>query len=237
MGMIREYFTFDSRPSTDFGVWISGGGTFNAPRRDLEYVSVPGRNGDLIFDNGRYENITVTYPAFIPREFAARSTEFRAWICSKIGYKRLEDTYHPDEFRIGSYAEGFDADTTPRNLGGSFNLSFNCKPQRFLKVGEIPVDLTSGTIAYNPTEYTAKPLLRLYGTGTVTIGGIRLTVTAANQYTDIDCDTMEAYKGAANCNGNVVLPDGVFPELAPGENAVTITGFSSAQLTPRWWRL
>ena len=34
-GIIEHYLTFDGKNSRDFGVWISGGGTFNAPARDL----------------------------------------------------------------------------------------------------------------------------------------------------------------------------------------------------------
>ena len=63
-----EYLTFNGKNSAEFGVWISGGGTYNAPARDVEMVSVPGRNGDISYDNGRFQNVAVTYPAFISRK-------------------------------------------------------------------------------------------------------------------------------------------------------------------------
>lgn len=40
---------------------ISGYGTYGAPERDVEMVAIPGRNGDLIFDNGRFTNAEVYY--------------------------------------------------------------------------------------------------------------------------------------------------------------------------------
>ena len=53
-----NYFTFDGKTSTDFGMYISGSGTYNAPERDVTTYNIPGRNGDLIVDNGRFLNTT-----------------------------------------------------------------------------------------------------------------------------------------------------------------------------------
>ena len=53
-------FYYDGRSSIDFGMVISGSGTFGAPQRDVEMVPVLGRNGDLIIDNGRYLNTMLT---------------------------------------------------------------------------------------------------------------------------------------------------------------------------------
>lgn len=236
-GIIEHYLTFDGKNSRDFGVWISGGGTFNAPARDLSMVQVPGRNGDLTFDNGRWNNITVTYPAFITRGFRWNIEAFREFICSRIGYKRLEDTYHPDEFRLAVYRSGLEVTTTPRNLAGSFNIAFDCKPQRFLKVGEMPQRFTASGKIYNPTLNAAKPLIRAYGIGTVTVGGVSVRITAANQYTDIDCDLMDAFNGTTNCNNNIVLTNGEFPTIPAGESDIAFSGFSAVEITPRWWRL
>lgn len=235
--IIEHYLTFDGKNSRDFGVWISGGGTFNAPARDIQLVQIPGRNGDLTFDNGRYQNITVAYPAFISRAFRRRIDDFRAFICAPIGYRRLEDTYHPEEFRMAMYSGGLDVSTTPRNMAGMFNLAFNCKPQRWLKSGELPKTFNANGALYNPTLYAAKPLVRAYGTGTFTINGVSVRITAAIGYTDIDCDSMDAYKGSTNCNRNIALVNGAFPEIAPGENAVTLSGLTSIEITPRWWTL
>lgn len=235
--VIENYLVFDGKSSRDYGVWISGGGTFNAPKRDVQTVSVPGRNGDLTFDNGRYSNISITYPAFISRQFNPRIDEFREFICSKVGYKRLEDTYHPDEFRMGMYAGGLTVSTSARNLAGTFNLTFNCKPQRWLKDGELPQTYAKNGVIFNPTLYPARPLIRAYGTGTFSINGVSVQITTADGYTDIDCDSMDAYKGTTNCNGNIVLAYGEFPQLNPGKNTIVLTGLPSIVITPRWWKL
>lgn len=148
--MTRNNLIFGGIDTADYGVWITGEGTFAAPERDVEVVSVPGRNGDLIVDNGRWKNIKVTYPAFIPNAFDDLIGPFRSAICKKRGYQRLEDTYHPDEFRMAAFSSGL----TPKisgsfNRTGDFDITFNCKPQRFLKSGEDPIQLLPPMVSVN----------------------------------------------------------------------------------------
>lgn len=249
MGLIPyEYITFDGRTSAEFGVWISGSGTFNAPARDMETVSVPGRNGNLTFDNGRFNNITVTYPAFISWRFQPRIDDFRAWICSKHRYCRLEDTYHPDEFRMGIFKGGLNVSAKVRNLAGSFSLSFDCKPQRFLKSGEMPIEYTANGTIYNPTNYTANPLITLYGTpgghGAFNIKGDQQIsfVFPESGTIIIDSDISEAYDtDGTNLNANIAFPDTNtekdMPHIEPGENAVLMFQITRAVIVPRWWTL
>ena len=238
MGVIyQNYLIIDGRSSLDFNTWISGGGTYGSPVREVKAVSVPGRNGDIFIDNGRYENINIEYASFIPKDFDYNMGALRAFLSSLRGYKRLEDTYHPEEYRLALFSTGIEPKTTTLNRAGSFSLAFNCKPQRFLKSGEIPVTFSDDAAIMNETLYEAEPVVRAFGTGTLTIGDVSVHVTTADGYTDIDSRIQEAYKGSTNCNANIVLTDGVFPTIKPGLNEVEFTGFSSIQITPHWWTL
>lgn len=234
-----NYFMFDGKSSKDFGVYISGTGVFNAPERDVEEIEVPGRNGTIIVDNGRYKNLSLSYPAFIYRNYKNNVSGLRNYLLSHHGYYRLEDTYHPDEYRMARYSGGFEAEPVDMLTGAEFTLNFDCKPQRFLKSGEMEIDITSNTTIFNETYHDAKPLIRAYGTGSFSIGDITITIDTADEYTDIDCETMEAYKDdmSTNCNGNITLEDGEFPVLASGENTITLTDITELILTPRWWIL
>lgn len=229
---MRNWLTFDGVSLKDFGVYINGNQTYNAPARSRTYVSVPGRNGDLIIDNGRYENTELVYHAFIYRNFGVNVEGLRNLLLSRTGYKRLEDTYHPDEFRQAIYSGNFQADVVEWLEAGEFDLTFNCKPQRWLKIGEDAIIVTGNTAILNETEQIAKPLLRVYGTGTFSFNSNSMTISAADVYTDIDCETMDAYKGTVNKNAYV---SGTFPELRPGVNAIAT--INQIDIIPRWWKL
>lgn len=237
---IFNSLTFDGQNSLESGIYISGEAVYNAPERAIEMITIPGKDGALALDQGRFENLEVTYPAGCfadsQPEFASKVSAFRNILASRYQYKRLTDTYHPDEFRLGLYKRGLEVSAVRYGTAGQFNITFECKPQRFLASGETATTLTaSGTIT-NPTQFESKPLITITGTGTVTVNGVAIAVTASP--TTIDCETMEAYNGTTSRNGTTTLSPNRFPVLSPGSNSITKTsGITQIQITPRWWRI
>lgn len=175
IGSIYKELTFDGENSGDYGIYITGAGTFNAPQRDVELVTIPGRNGSFALDHGRFENIEVTYPAGLygsdEADFADKIAEARAWLCSKSGYVRLQDEYNPNEYRLAVYKSGLEV--SPALLkAGEFDLVFECMPQRFLTSGETAETIaSSGDTLTNPTLFNARPLLMVTGYGTIGLNG------------------------------------------------------------------
>lgn len=228
--------TFNSYNSLFYGVYISGTGVFNAPARDREMIQVPGRNGDIIIDHGRYQNIEITYPAFIIKSF---SGNLRAWankLLEPIDYVRLEDTYHPSEFRLAVLSQGMVVDPVSWLAAGSFDLIFNCRPERFLKSGESVHTFTANGTIENPMTMPSKPLIRVYGAGTVTVNGTVMEIASHElSYIDIDCDLQEAFCGSTNANQYISSTS--FPTLDSGQNSVVLSGVTKVEITPRWWRL
>lgn len=196
MGLLN-HLTFDGVDSSDFGVFISGEGAFDAPARRGEMISIPGRNGSLFMDEGVFENITVEYPAFIgtgyEELFRTKLGDLRSALSSRGNYKRLTDTYHPDEFRLGIFREGLEVDPQHITRAGGFTMKFDCKPQRFLVSGEDPVMFTAKGTIVNPTLFESSPLIRVTGNGTVAIGDYRFTVSNTHETITIDSDLMEVY--------------------------------------------
>ena len=156
MGLLN-HLTYDGVDSSDFGVFISGDGVFDAPARRGEMISIPGRNGSLFIDEGVFENIIVKYPAFIgtgyEELFRTKLGDLRSALSSRGNYKRMTDTYHPDEFRLGIFRDGLEVDPQHITRAGGFKMKFDCKPQRFLVEGEYPqLFVANGTIT-NPTDF------------------------------------------------------------------------------------
>lgn len=137
---------FNGIDTSDYGIIISGAGTYATPERDITSLSVPGRNGDIHFDNGRYNNIQVTYECGISKGFESKYLPFMRQMLSAPVYSRLEDDYHLDEFRLGTFRAEMVPDVGTIMRSGKFELVFDCKPQRFLKAGESP-RLTLNTTA------------------------------------------------------------------------------------------
>lgn len=235
---MRNWFVFGDYDSRNFGVYISGADTFKSPTRKYENYAVPGRDGDLLGTTTRLENVKLIYPAFVYTNYKKNMENLRSALLSTIGYARLVDTYHPDEYRLAVYKGGLDPDTVRTNTAGEFNIEFECKPQRYLTEGESVVPYTAAGTIMNPTTFAAKPLIRVYGYGTVGIGSETITIAQHNHtYIDIDCEMMDCHFGTVNCNSLVGFSGIDFPTLPPGVVAISKgSNVTKIEITPRWWR-
>lgn len=181
MAVMQNSIIFGGIDSADFGIYIGGEGVFNAPKRAVEMVSVPGRNGDVAIDQGRWENIEVTYSAFNRESdlatFAQRLSDFRNALASQIGYQQLSDTFHPNEYRMALFVDGLEIDPVKYNTASTFEIKFDCKPQRWLANGATAITVSDGQTLNNPTPYNAEPLLAVEGYGTVSFNGYEINLT------------------------------------------------------------
>lgn len=140
--------------SNDYGVIISGGGTYATPRRKVTSTQVPGRNGDIQYDENAFENCIVTYPCGIAKGFESDYLPFIRKLKAQPVYSKITDTYHPQYFRYGTVIEEMVPEVGTILRSGKFDLQFDCKPQRFLTSGDTP-------IAYIP-EVKIIPPSRVY---------------------------------------------------------------------------
>lgn len=251
--------------SKNYGVYITGEGVYNVPMRDAELITIPGRNGALIKDNGRYENIQVTYHCGMfgddQTDFASNLASFRERLASYSvgGWGRgpetfyLYDDYNTDEFRLASYLGGLEVESASLGQAGQFDITFECKPQRFLKSGENYINMyTSPWRTNNTTDWDSSPLI--YFTMTGTSGTIELyaetygtsyTITITNAPLDttiyVDCEIGEAYTGSRDrpVSANQYVNIGAeLPKMRRGITRVTYSAnVSGLHLMPRWWKL
>ena len=149
-----EGFIFDGQNSRTYGVYVTDVEVFGAPVRNVEMIQIPGRNGAYALDNGFYENIQVTYKCAMGCEsqadFNAGISAFRNMLASRIGYKRLEDEINTDEYRMACFHGGISVPTLNKDTA-TFDVVFDCKPQRFLKSGESPRTI-GGSVTNTQTE-------------------------------------------------------------------------------------
>ena len=180
MAVMRQSITFGGVNSADFDLYIGGEGTFNAPKRAVEVVEVPGRNGAIVIDKGHFENIEVSYTVINQEQdlatFSQKLAGFRNALGALRGYQRLSDTFHPDEFREALFVDDFEVKPIDYATASEFTIKFNCKPQRYLVSGETPVVVADGETLNNPTLFESEPLLAIKGSGLVEFNGYEINL-------------------------------------------------------------
>jgi len=229
------------KSSQDFGIVVENPPAIKRPARKFTKYSVPGRNGDIVEQQDAWDNYTQTYTIWAGgNDYGSAPITYSAissWLLSPKGYQRLEDNFEPDIFREAYFVGPVEADNLLTKVGRC-DLSFVCKPQRFLKIGEKTTSyLLSGSELYNPTQFDAKPLIKVTGSGsgTVTLNGVTMTITGMTDYLYIDCEAQNVYRLESENKNSLV--SGSFPTIAPGKNTLTFTGVTQIDITPKYFMI
>lgn len=147
IAMARDnYFILGGIDSRNYDMVVSCEDAFVMPKRDVDAFEVPGRNGELIVDNGRFQNVEITYQVIIESGFAEKINGFKKAVGKLRGYVRLEDTFDIDVYRMASVQDIKISELGMRYNGGVFEIRVNCKPQKFLRVGEAPIQFILSSI-------------------------------------------------------------------------------------------
>lgn len=232
------YLMFNGESSLDLFLYVLSKGSFKGAERDISFVSVPGRSGDLVLDNGRYKNVNIPYKMNIldtsPYGWDKLTHLIKGWLLASPGYHELWDSYDPDYYRLASYTGEANIEQQLKQVG-SLNLTFNCKPYKYSLEGKKPVVLTAFDTLNNPEFYNSKPYIKITGSGTITlsINSHSFFFSDVDGYIEIDSETMNCFKDSTLQNSK--MSSTVFPELEPGRNYITWTGLVDAvEIIPRW---
>lgn len=229
-------FTYNGVSSASFGLIVEHRPPHTVAKKVIESISIPGRSGALLFDTGAYNNTTVTYQCVYKGNVRGTAVNLADWLYQS-DYCELSDDYEPLYYRKAIYASPL-AVNDILNVAGRVNISFDCKPQRYLKTGKnalTPAKNSSITNNYRDSL----PVITVTGSGngTVTIGNTTITITGQSGALVIDSERQTAEIGSNNANNIISLSNG-FPVLPNGSTTVTWTGgVTKITVVPNWWVL
>ena len=110
------------------------------PRRRYSVEQIAGKNGDLFFDEGTFENYMQTYDVYISGEKAgtnlnAALNRVTGWLYPAMTqYVKLRDDYDTSVYRRAYFSGGGDI-SNYFDKQGRGTLEFICQPQRFSIAG------------------------------------------------------------------------------------------------------
>jgi phage-related protein len=224
------------------GAYIWGAGQYSAPTRSVDFIEVPGRNGDLLIDNGNYTNTKAYFNVIITRDVKNNTDRLKYLLYSQKGYQKLYDSDMKGFYRMACFSDGFDISSTD---AGVVQIEFDCKPLKYDIVGEETVVL-SGALSYelyNPYFENSRPLITVYADTSGSYPGADIWINNKNVHIKevdekitIDAELQDAYEehvlGFINQNENVSTADFYF---SPGKNKITCSSnVSRIEIKPRW---
>lgn len=236
---MKDVLVFNGKSFSEFNTFFDGSKSFGTPEKEYEIISVPGRSGDLSVYKNRFKDLSITFPCFIRENFVENYRNLTEYLNGVTGYQRLETSKEPDYYRKALFLGSVTPKTGSFNHSGKFDITFRCNPQRWLKIGEEWTEYSTGLTMhiFNPTNQPAKPLIRMFGTGSITIGeqSFRTSGTDTYEFVEIDCDICDVY---SNNNENLNSKfSGQFPVILPGDNQVRFVGSGYIKIQPRWYEI
>lgn len=226
---------------SSIGLIVEGYPSTTIPARDIKTVQIPGRNGEVLFDNGGYNNYTQTYTVHWKKDYTnENSPDFPLnKLFSKYNYYRLEDSFHDKYYRKARLVGGNEVENRINVIGRS-KIKFDCKPQWFRKDGENKIEIISGNTLTN-TGLVALPKFYIYGNGngTMTVNSTTISISDLSDVAIVlDAETQEAYLSSNNSsyNSKIEINNYRIPSLVTGSNAISYSGgITKVEIIPQWW--
>lgn len=233
-------FKYNNKWSDEMGLSVSIRTTQTSPSYDVEFERVPGRDGDLVMDNKRFNSFV--YPihtyARTTNNINVVANEISKWLKQDIRYKDLELAWDPNYLYKAIFFEQYDIEEMLHHFG-RVALNFRCHPIKFLKSGRTKVNVTNGMTLLNPENRNAKPLIKITGSGNITLknnGADWIVLRAVDGNITVDSALKTIYKNnTEQFNKMASILNPLFPELKPGNNVITWTGTVTAlEITPNY---
>lgn len=238
MGVKECELIFDGVSSKDVGITVEGYPGALLPEKSVDTEEIPGRNGYLLYDYGTYRNYDQPYT--IHWRNIDSDARIAQWLY-KQGYRRLEDSFHPEHYRMAYFDGVFEIDNRMDVIKRA-EIEFRCKPQWFRKNGDYKINATNGQTLVN-TGMDALPIITVNGSGRCSVSVGNTSITISNVPSNgivIDCELQDAYSPDKdqNLNSLISLSGEKFPVLSRGANTVSFTGsVESVIIVPRYWDL
>lgn len=236
--MLNETFYLDGIDARSAGIQLQAPIEFSEAVPIVEAQTIPGRNGDLIWETGSYENRSGSASCFcLQKDVEKAISSAGRFLMGKKGYRRLETSDDPDHYWMARVENSPQIAMRLRTLA-PFEIGFDCKPQRFVKNGENTIVFNSNGYLFNKYGQIALPLITLYGEGAgiLTVGDCVVEVKALDGTLLLDSENQNAYNDYGNQNMNINAP--IFPTLPDGEIKIEFSGgIERVEIVPRWWEL
>lgn len=234
--MVKNYFKYLGKKSSDFGITFLKNQTLNSAIFDDSNIEVPGRDGYLTMSNQRYKSAGLIFKCNLTSKTTVEAAQNAVsnWLLQNIGWHDLTLSQDPNYI----YTAKIDGGLNVERLGvtyGNLDVGFLIQPAKYLVSGQKAATVTNGQTLNNAGTLPAKPLIRVTGSGDIklTIGTTVFDLRKVDQGIILDCESQTA----TSLDGKRTQFDKLysnFGTIPTGTPKVSWTGTATVEVTPRW---
>jgi len=222
------YFIFKNISSVDYLDIIKLPSIFKA-EKDINLLEAEGRDGFVTEDLGTYRGIIKTV------ECQVKDLSQVDFICSWLdGSGDVVFSNEPDRKYKATIKNQIELEQIVlTQTYHTFIVQFECQPHKY-SLEDSLITLTSAGTLYNIGSTISKPIIKVFGTGsiTLTINSLNVVLTNVSEYVIIDSVCEDAYKGTDYKNSDM---KGLPPIFEVGQNTISWSGtVTKLEITPNW---
>ena len=233
--MAQSFFIWNGIDCRSKGVIIRGPVPIVRAEERVKHVEIPGREGDLTETEGADIFNSYIQTATISVKGGYNVRNIYKWL---RGAGFVTFSGEPDRKQAARVIGAITLNRISRNMDHwAGEVQFYCQPfKQLLQENKVTIT-SSGSTVRNNGDVTCRPLWKVTPSGStavLTANGKTITVTGLTSGTVIwiDSDIMEVL----NADKSAFLTassSGGFPDLAPGANTVTGSGWSAVEIEKR----
>lgn len=229
------YFIFKGQKSTDFGIEISKLPDIIKPERNIQTVTIPGRNNSLYIDENTYNSYSLNFECVL-NPFAKNKTHIDKIISWLDGFGELIISTEKDKIYNAVIKNSIPFSDTI-GLFPKFPIIFEVQPlKKSVNFRNETVEISKKTIINNIGTVDSLPKITIFGSGDVTlkINDEEFLIKNINDYITIDSEFLEVYKDEENQNNKYNNFD--FPIFQKGKNTIDFVGNVQKIIVEPNWR-
>lgn len=224
---MHNWFSWKGVNSIDMGIIVESMPPIPRAIRNIEVVTVPGRDGDMVMSDDSYAAVELPFVCGLKNTDMLR--ELPAWL---IGTGDLILSLDSDKKYKARIADGFYFERIGRRFR-RFELPFIAQPFAYEAQSEVVTLVSSGCV-HNPGTRWSMPIITVYGSGQLTVGDTVLTITATSGESSvtINSEIEECYYDGQSRNNKM---SGDFPHLFPGMTDIVLgVGITKVEIQGNW---
>lgn len=206
------------------------------PACNIIYETIPIDGGENLTKIKGFTDIDISFDFLYKAdedEYLMKKATIDNWLLSSTSQYLLYSIDETKKYKVKKVK--ISETKTTSKIVRRFTATFTCNGLKYMSSGlNIQPITSSGTILNNFGTYEAKPLLKIYGSGNISvfIGDKSFTINNVSSYVSVDSEIKECYKDNTNKGKDMV---GEWPVFPIGSINITWSGnITKVEIIPRW---
>lgn len=192
----------------------------------------------ILFDDGAYNNRDIQL--IIGFEGKQSNSNIQKFLSALDTGKYIDFQMYSDPdytYQVIRQSTGIIARPTYSDSYRELTITLSSAPYRYVAPVKTATITTATSTLVNPTNYVAKPYIKIVGDGgiTLTVNGVDYKFTNVTGSIELDSAMQNVWRVNGNVlvNENAKMAVGPFPTLKPGSNTIKLST-GTATIEPRW---